>query len=62
MKIKDGCTASTNDFWYGLTDGGYLNPLEILENPDDTQEVINAITVLQEFKKSCLYQIEGFYQ
>lgn len=60
MKIKEGCEASSDDFWYDLTDGGYLNPEEILENKEDVDRVNEAIKVLQEFRDSCEEQIEGF--
>lgn len=62
MKIKDGCTASSDDFWYDLTDGGYLNPAEILEDQDDIDRVNDAIDVLLEFRNSCEEQIENFIQ
>lgn len=62
MKIKDGCEASTSEFWYDLTSGGYLNPAEILEDEEDVKRVNEAIAVLQEFERSCEEQIEGFMQ
>ena len=62
MKIKEGCTASTTDFWYDLTDGGYLKPEEILENPSDVKRVKEAIAVIIEFQDSCDEQIEGFVE
>lgn len=61
MKIKDGCTASTDDFWYDLTDGGYLDPKDMLEDPKDIHKVKDALAVLEEFKLSCEEQIEDFY-
>jgi hypothetical protein len=60
MKIKEGCTASTDDFWYDLTSGGYLNPEDILENKEDIDSVKNAIEIIQEFEQSCDEQIEDF--
>jgi len=62
MKIKEGCTASTSDFWYDLTKGGYLNPEEILESKNDVDRVKNAINVVMEFEQSCEEQIEDFIQ
>lgn len=53
MKIKEGCTVSSSDFWYDLTKGGYLNPEEILENKEDVEAVKNAISVLTDFEDSC---------
>jgi len=62
MKVKDGCTASTQEFWYDLTDGGYLKPEEILADPEDVRRVKDAIAVIREFKASCEEQIDGFLQ
>ena len=60
MKIKENCEASTDDFWYDLTDGGYLDPEEILEDEKDIEAVKKAISVLREFKDACEEEIEGF--
>ena len=62
MKIKEGCTASTSDFWYDLTSGGYLKPEDILEEAEDIENVKKAIDTLQEFEDSCEEQIEDFTQ
>lgn len=62
MKIREGCTATTQDFWYDLTLGGYLKPEEMLVNPDDVKRVKDAIAVLREFEASCEEQIDGFLQ
>lgn len=62
MKIKDNCEASTMDFWYDLTDGGYLDPDEILEDPEDAKKVKAAIAVIKDFENSCDEQIPGFIQ
>jgi len=62
MKIKKGIKVSTQEFWYDLTDGGYLNPFGICENQEDGQKVIDAIAVIKDFESSCEKQIEGFVQ
>jgi len=62
MKIKKGLNISTTDFWYDLTDGGYLNPNDICENPADAKRVEDAIAVIQEFGDSCESQIKDFIQ
>lgn len=62
MKIKDNCEASTAEFWYDLTDGGYLNPEDILENKEDVERVNKAIAVIKDFERSCEEQIPGFVQ
>jgi len=62
MKIKKGCGVSTSDYWYDLTDGGYLNPDKICADKKDAEAVKNAIKVLQDFYNSCEEQIEDFIQ
>jgi hypothetical protein len=62
MKIKKNCQASTSDFWYDLTDGGYLKPEEILQDKKDVEKVKAAIAVLREFSESCEEQIPDFIQ
>lgn len=61
MKIKDGCEASTDDFYYDLFQGGYIRPKEILENEEDIKKVEEALKVIEMFKESCENQIEDFY-
>ena len=60
MKIKEGLQISTGDFWYDVTDGGYLNPDDICENEEDAKRVREAIAVIRDFESSCEDQIEGF--
>jgi len=62
MKIKDNLEISTTDFWYDLTDGGYLDPYDICENENDATEVQDALNVLIKFKMACEGQIEDFIQ
>lgn len=62
MKIKSSLEISTGDFWYDLTDGGYLNPNEICANKKDAEKVKQAIEVIRDFQNSCEEQIEGFVQ
>jgi hypothetical protein len=62
MKIKKGLEVSTSDFWYDLSDGGYLEPENICENKEDAEAVIKARKVIMDFQKSCEEQIEDFVQ
>lgn len=62
MLIKKGLEISTSDFWYDLIKGGYIKPEEILENPDDVEAVKDAISVLKEFRDSCVRDIPDFIQ
>lgn len=62
MKIKKGLKISTSEFWYDLTDGGYLNPDEICADPEDARRVKGAIQIVREFELSCNQQIKDFVQ
>ncbi len=60
MLIKEGLEISTDDFWYDLTDGGYLKPSEICENSEDAAKVNKAVEVIRDFANSCEEQIVEF--
>lgn len=60
MQIKKNLEICTSDFWYDLTDGGYLKPKEICANKKDAEKVEKALEILREFKDSCYDQIENF--
>ena len=62
MNIKKGLEISTENFWYDLTMGGYLDPSEICEDPEDVERVREAIATICEFEESCEEQIEEFKQ
>lgn len=62
MEIKKGLDVSSGDFFYDLTDGGYLDPEKICANSEDGIKVIEALNVIMDFKRSCENQIEGFIQ
>ena len=50
MKYKEGVKVSTDDFWYDLTDGGYIKPENILEDPADVEKIKNAISLINRWK------------
>ncbi len=50
MKFKKDISLSTDDFWYDLIDGSYINPEEILEDNDDIDKIKKAIDTLKRFK------------
>ena len=62
MKIKKGLKIFTSEFWYDLTDGGYLKPDELCANKDDAEKVKEAIVILKDFEDSCEEQIKDFVQ
>ena len=50
MKFKKGAKIETSDFWYDLTEGGYIKPKDLLENLDDILAVEKAKFLLIEFR------------
>ena len=62
MKLKKGLDIRTDDFWYDLSEGGYLDPKEICKNESDALKVIEAVKVIEDFETSCEEQIDGFIQ
>lgn len=62
MNIKPNLQITTDDFWYGLVDGGYIKPEEILEDDVDIDAVLNAVKILKRFRTACELQIEDFIQ
>jgi len=62
VKLKENLKVSSEDFWYDLTDGGYIKPREICYFVLDAEKVERAIEVIKEFQKSCEKQIKDFVQ
>jgi hypothetical protein len=62
MKVNKDCGASSGDFWYDLTDGGYLDPDKICSDPSDAQRVKDAVRIVKEFQMSCEEQVPDFVQ
>ena len=60
MIIKEGCEATTDDFWHDLFEG-YLLPEKMLERRDDVCQVLNAISILKRFRGACESQITDLY-
>lgn len=62
MKIKSGVELEYEDFWYDLTDGGYLDPYDVLENTEDADKVAEAIQVLLQFQNALDDAIEAGFE
>ncbi len=60
MKIKENLEICSSEPWYDLSDGGYLNPQEICQEPEDAKKVEEAVEIVKDFLDSCEEQIEGF--
>lgn len=50
MKFKKGVSINTSEFWYDLTDGGYIKPENLLEDPEEAKKVNEAIKLLMKFE------------
>lgn len=42
----------TDDFWYSLTDGGYIKPEKLLEEKGAIKEIQSAIETILLFQKA----------
>jgi len=62
MQLKKGLDVTSDDFWYDLTDGGYLDPHEICETKEDADIILASIEIIKSFERACEEQIEGFEQ
>jgi len=52
MKMNPDKNPYSLDFWYDLTDGGYLDPDELCADKADAERVKAAVHVLQEYMAS----------
>lgn len=58
MELKKNVKIETDDFWYDLFEGGYIDPEEILADKKDVEKVLEAIDILDDFRDSCEEIIE----
>jgi len=59
-QIRKNVDVCTDDFWYDLTDGGYLKPYLLLMNAADVEEVEKAIVIVRKFERSLEDQVPNF--
>lgn len=53
FRFKDDVQSiECDDFWYDLTDGGYLDPAEVLEDEDQVKQLNDAISLVYEFQQA----------
>jgi hypothetical protein len=50
FRFKEGAEINTGDFFYDLSSGGYIKPMELLEDPELAQKVIEAVKLIQAFE------------
>ena len=49
--LKNAKPCGSGEFWYDLTDGGYIKP-EKLVSPEDAKKVEEAVAIIQEFRQT----------
>lgn len=48
--IEEGSVGISNGFFYDITHGGYIDPHELLEDPEQAEAVLEAAAILMEFE------------
>jgi len=48
----DAQPIETTDFWYDLTDGGYIKPDKLLEDEVQVAKLNEAIDIVESFRKA----------
>jgi len=43
---------SSDGFWYDITDGGRIDPAEVLDSEEQIKKVKEALELLQDFEKA----------
>lgn len=43
---------SSNDFWYDMTDGGYIKPELVLADAEQLRLVSEAVALLKDFERA----------
>lgn len=54
FSFKKGASVRTSEFWYDLTDGGYIRPEELLDDAEQVRQVNGAIALLRAFLSAAL--------
>lgn len=49
-KLKDDAFWGGDEFWYDITDGGYIRPIDILEDESQIELLENAIAIVKSFE------------
>ena len=51
-KFKDNAEpqGTSDDFWYNLTLGGYINPARVLSNKEQLDKLVDAIETVTSFE------------
>lgn len=53
FKFKEGAKVNTTEeFWYALTDGGYIKPEDLLDDPKQIKALDAAIRRIKAFEQA----------
>lgn len=55
-KFNEGVKFYTEEFWYDLTDGGYIKPSEMLADAEQVKQLTAAIELVLSFENA-LYDL-----
>lgn len=50
--FKEGVEIFTEEFWYDLTDGGYIKPEEVLADKEQVAKLQAAIDLVRSFESA----------
>lgn len=51
-KFKENIDIYTEEFWYDITDGGYIKPEEVLSDDEQIKKLKEAIDLVRSFEKA----------
>ena len=57
--FKEGVEIYTEEFWYDLTDGGYIKPENVLADEEQISKLQAAIDLVRSFERAVLGREEN---
>ena len=57
-KFKEDADVYTEEFWYDLTDGGYIKPEDVLDDREQIANLRAAIELVWSFEKAINERME----
>jgi len=59
--FKKDAAVHTEEFWYDITDGGYIIPGDLLEDKKQAEELIKAIKLVVSFENALEENQKEYY-
>ena len=50
--FKEGVEVLSDEFWYDLTDGGYIKPAEVLADGEQAKKLQDAVDLVRSFERA----------